>query len=391
MRDTQDLRYVDFASKALLGFRNYITQVKDLPVLTKKWGHTDCFCTYFLFDRGLPDYAKQNHGSVSGYQGPCYANFLPLDIDSPDINQALHTAKKVTGHLLDGWGMPEDALGVYYSGMKGFHVMLPVTAFGEVKPSTDLPKVFREVRRSVVAQAKVKYPHTIDFSISDRLRLLRLPNTRHSKSGLYKVPLQIEELLSYESQEIAKMAGKPRPLWLTDESGLVPKSQVKPVPDAVELYQRCTEQAEKNCHSDLPDPGSFLNNATLNETLCQAELELYREGVPDGSRSAMCLRFASRLRSAGYSQQLASDMVESFAGRCRPPLERYAARQIVTSAYKAGGKGYQFGCGTGNSDPAHTRVVFDRCRYKTDRLKCDTFGRFYSQLDGNNGQGGGLD
>ncbi len=388
MTDVQHFRYVDFASRGLLGFRNYIAQVKDLPILTKKWGHTDCFSTCFLFDRGLLDYVKQNGGSVGGYQGACYAHYLPIDIDSPDITQALHTAKQVTGHLLDAWGMPEDALAVYYSGKKGFHVMLPVTAFGNVKPSTDLPKVFREVRRSVVAQANVKYPHTIDFSISDRLRLLRLPNTRHSKSGVYKVPLRIEELLSCELDDIVTIARKPRTLWLTDESGLVPKSHVQPMADAVELYQCCTEQTEKNCHSDLPDPGSFLNNADLNGTLCQAELELYREGVTEGARSAMCLRFASRFRSAGHSQQLASEMIESFAGRCRPPFETYAARQIVNSAYKAGEKGYQFGCGTGNGDPAHTGIVFDTCRYKTDRLKCDTFGRFYSRLNGNSEQGG---
>jgi len=277
---------------------------------------------------------------------------------------------------------------VYYSGMKGFHVTLATGAFGEVQPSTELPGIFREVRQSIVQKARVKHPETVDFSISDRLRLLRLPNTRHSKSGLYKVPLQMEELLSCEPEEIRSIAKKPRRLWLTDESGLVPRYCIEPVPDAITVFEHCTKQAEKNSHADLPDPGGFLNNGNLKETLCQAELELYREGVPERARSAMALRFASRFRSAGYSQNQALSMVGSFAGRCRPPLDAHTARQIVEVAYRANGKGYQFGCGTGNGDPPQSKPVFERCKYKNDRIQCETFRKFCSQLKQNGQQGG---
>lgn len=389
MADVGNYHYVDFATKALYRFRNNVVNVGDLPTLTKRYGHVDCFCTYFQFDKGLLDYVKDNHDSVAGYDGPCYTRFLPLDIDSPDLNQALGTAREVTRYLLDSWGITEDTLVVYYSGMKGFHINLPTGVFGEMEPGPELPKVFREVRRSVVQRAKVTHPDAVDFSISDRLRLLRLPNTRHSKSGLYKVPLHMEELLSCEPEEIRSIAQKPRELWLTDESGLVPRYQIGPAPGAVEIFESCTEQAEKNSHTDLPDPGRFLSNGNIEQTLCQAEIELYREGVPEGSRSSVCLRLASRFRSSGYAEEEASRMVESFAGRCRPPLDARTARQVVAVAYRANGKGYQFGCGTGNGDPAHTNLVHERCNYKTDRMRCETFGQFYTQLNGNSGKGGG--
>jgi len=385
-----DFQYIDFASRGMQGFRNNVTQVEELPSLTKRYGHTDCYCTYFLFDQGLCEHIQDNGHSVSGYQGSCYAHYLPLDIDSPDLGRALETARDITRYLFDNWGVTEQTLAVYFSGMKGFHITVATEAFGEVQPGTELPGVFREVRQSIVQKAAVKHPETVDFSISDRMRLLRLPNTRHSKSGLYKVPLQMEELLSCEPEEIRSIAQKPRRLWLTDESGLIPRYCIEPVPDAVDLFEHCTDQAEKLSHADLPDPGSFLNNGDLKETLCEAELELYREGVPEGSRSAMCLRLASRFRSAGHTQQEASEMVESFAGRCRPPLQEHTARQVVVMAYKAGGKGYQFGCGNGNGNPAHTRLVHERCGYKTDRIKCDTFRQFYLHLNGNGGKGAEL-
>ena len=393
MTNVGDYYYVDFASKALLGFRNMIVSVEGLPELVRRYGHTDCFCTYFLFDRGLPDYAKQNRGSISGYQGQCYAKFLPLDIDGVNLAKAAQTAREITRYFLDDCSFPEQGIALYYSGMKGFHIYLATQVFGKVQPGTELPAVFREVRKSIVEQAKVTHTETIDFGISDRLRLLRLPNTRHSKSGLYKVPLHIEEMLSFEPQEILTVAQKPRPLWLTDKSGLLPRYHVDSVPEAVELLERSKENLEKSSqfYSDLPDPGSFLSNGDLNETLCQAELELYREGVPEGARSAMCLRFASRFRSAGYEKEEASGMVTSFAAKCNPPLDTYTARQIVAMAYRANGKGYQFGCGTGNGDPPQGRLVYERCEYKADRLKCDTFRQFYEQLNGNGAKGGGWD
>ena len=389
MADVGNFHYVDFATKALYRFRNNVVHVGDLPTLTKRYGRTDCFCTYFQFDKGLLDYVKDNHDSVAGYDGPCCTRFLPLDIDSPDLNQALGTAREITRYLLDSWGITEDTLVVYYSGMKGFHINLPTGVFGEMEPGPELPKVFREVRRSVVRCAKVTHPDAVDFSISDRLRLLRLPNTRHSKSGLYKVPLHMEELLYYEVEEIKETARKPRMPWLTDESGLVPRHQVEPIPDAVELFERCTEQAEEYSHTNLPDPHSFLNNENLKEALCEAERELYGEGVPEGSRSSVCLRLASRFRSSGYAEEEASRMVESFAGRCRPPLDAHTARQVVAVAYRANGKGYQFGCGTGKGDPAYTNLVHERCNYKPDRIRCDTFREFYLHLNGNMRKGGG--
>jgi hypothetical protein len=385
MADVVDFRYVDFATRAQPGFRNNVVRVGDLPGLVGRYGRADCYCTYFQFDNGLPDYVKQNHGSVAGYDGPCYARFLPLDVDASDLERAVGAARQITRFLLDGWGVPEEAVPVYYSGMKGFHVTLATGIFGEIQPGVELPRVFQGIRRSLVEKAKVTHPETIDFGISDRLRLLRLPNTRHSKSGLFKIPLRAEELLYRGVGEIREAAVRPRKPWLTDRSGLVPVYRAEAVPVAVGLFERCRDGEAESPHADLPDPGSFLDNGHLKDTLCQAELELYREGVPEGARSAMCLRLASRFRSAGYAADRASAMVELFASRCSPPLDGRSARQIAETAYRANGRGYQFGCGTSRGDPPQAALVFGRCRYRTGRLRCGTFRRFHSHLNGNGG------
>jgi hypothetical protein len=386
MTETENFKYVEFASTDLLGFRNYVMRVNQVPEWARIHGHRDCFSTYFLFDSGLPEHTKKNSGSVAGYKGPCYAHYLPLDIDSPDLGRALQTAREISRYLLDRREVPEEALPVYYSGMKGFHLYIATDVFGEVEPCEQLPGTFRELRRTIVREARVSYPEAVDFSISDRLRLLRLLNTHHGESGLFKIALELDELFSREPEEIRDLAQwrwRKRPR-LTDPSGLLPRYRVEPVPEAVDMYKRCTSQAERTAQRSLPDPGSYLGNADLTEALCAAELELYREGVPEGARSSMCLRLASRLRSAGYAQEKASGMVSSFAGRCRPPVEEYPVNRIVDAAYNAQGKGYQFGCGTGEGDPPQTRLVYERCPYK-NRSLCEKYAQFQRELGRNGG------
>jgi len=206
MADVRDFRYVDFASPVQPGFRNNVVRVADLPGLVDRYGRSDCYCTYFRFDGGLPGYVKQNHGSVAGYGEQCHASFLPLDVDGSDLERALETTRQITCFLLDGWGVPEEAVPVYYSGMKGFHVTLATAIFGEIQPGVELPGVFQGVRRSLVEKPNVTHPETIDFGISDRFRLLRLPNTRHSKSALFKIPLCAEELLYRGVEEVQEGA-----------------------------------------------------------------------------------------------------------------------------------------------------------------------------------------
>jgi len=94
--------------------------------------------------------------------------------------------------------------------------------------------------------------------------------------------------------------------------------------------------------------------------------------VPEGSRSSVALRLASRFWSARYAEEEASGMLESFAARCSPPMDAREVGQVVTAAYRASGNGYQFGCGNGGGDPPHTALVRRHCPY-ADRRECRTY------------------
>ncbi len=370
----QDFQYVDFASRGLRGFRNHIVSVNQLRALADRYAERDCFCTYYLFDSALLDYVRGNGGSVAGYQGPCDARFLPLDIDSDELERSLNTARHVCGFLLDRWGACEESVLPYFSGNKGFHITIATALFGSPDPSERLPETYQELRRLIVRKARLKYPDTVDLGIGDRLRLLRLPNTRHSKSGLYKVPLSLQELFESGPSEIVDLARAPRPTRLTDPTGLVPLSDVDPVPGAVDLYEQCLALVSERESQKLPGAATFLTRGELSDFLCEAEQRLYQSGVAEGARSAMALRFASRMRAAGYQQEEAARMVAGWNRRNRPPLHQGEARRIVKVAY-ASESPYEFGCGTGRDAPPHTRLVYEVCPYP-NRLDCHKFRLF---------------
>ena len=49
----------------------------------------DCFATWHRFPEGYASHVKER-GTVAGYEGPSYADFLPIDFDGSDIAE-VHT------------------------------------------------------------------------------------------------------------------------------------------------------------------------------------------------------------------------------------------------------------------------------------------------------------
>ncbi len=373
MTDSGSYKWVDFASSGMPGFRNMIAPVGELERLMDQYKQTDCYSTYYIFDQRLLDHVKRNGDSVAGYGGPCWASILPFDIDSTDLDRALRTTRDLCRFFLDSWGVPEDAVIPYFSGKKGFHVTVSTQVFGGVEPGEGLPQVLQGVRRRVVTDARPRYPDTVDF-IGDRLRLLRLPNSRHSDTGLYKVPLTVDELLDCEPDEIRAFAVAPRPTVLTDETGLVPLYDSGVIPSAEDAYQDCLRAEREHARDDLPDAETYRRRGDLDGFLCAAERKLYEGGVGEGARSSTALRLASRMRAAGYSEDEAGEMVMSWDERNDPRMRTGEPRRIVGVAYSSY-QPYQFGCGTGTDDHPGTALIFEACPY-SDRSECDVFQAF---------------
>jgi hypothetical protein len=137
-------------------------------------------CSMFIHTEELVRHA-QRHGGTRGYHGEVYGPSLCFDIDRPgDLAAAIADTLQLIGRLSTIFGITDTQ--TYFSGAKGFHIMVPATCFGsELAPSEDLPAIHRAVALHMAGEIK------IDAGIYGTLNLLRQCNTRNEKSGLFKI------------------------------------------------------------------------------------------------------------------------------------------------------------------------------------------------------------
>lgn len=149
--------------------------------------------TYFYNDKQLEEF-KQRGNSVAGIKD-VKTDQLWFDFDSKDNPElarkdALELVKRLKSH-----GIREEAIQVYFSGNKGYNVIL---------------KLNREITPKQVENLAIykfgKDLKTLDVQIYNASRILRVPFTKHQVSGLFKVPLQIQELEDNDSDAIKEYA-----------------------------------------------------------------------------------------------------------------------------------------------------------------------------------------
>lgn len=135
--------------------------------------------------------------------------FFDLDYKA-DASVAHEDAKNLVAHLLQF--IPESAISIFFSGMKGFHIELEAAALG-IGPLANLVSVFRTVANDMKDTLGLQ---SLDFQVFDVRRMWRIPNTQHSGSRLYKIPLKLSELTeSFDT--IRQLAETPRDFPLPEQ------------------------------------------------------------------------------------------------------------------------------------------------------------------------------
>ena len=353
-------RYVDFAAQAQPGFRNHVVTVDEVAALVAQRGAVECYASIFCFADDillyLAEHRVDGRPSIAGYDGRVWAPFLPLDIDAhpphAGLEDALEIARRAHRLLVDRWQVPAAAVHVYFSGAKGFHVLIDTRAFGRVAPAHDLHRVFSRLRLQIVRELGDAVRSLVDLAIGDKVRLLRLPNTRHGGSGLYKVPLTADELLTRGVAEIRALASAPRPLTRVAAAGLLPTEAVTAVPSLVTLFERARRALRR---ARGPHPYRFGHAAGRPaEALCAARLAMWQNPVPRGSRNNVAIRLASAFRLAGHSCEQTTALLLGWNRRQPSGLPDREIRGVVQSAY-ARPYPYNYGC--------HDEVIRSFCPY----------------------------
>lgn len=172
--------------------------------------------------------AKIDDDSVGGYYTSTFAfdsrtlskaqsiSSLYFDLDSSEKKEqppqlALDDSRKLFSYLVTQ--VPEDAIRIYFSGKKGFHIECEAVALG-VGPSADLADTFRFIANDMKDKLEIE---TIDFQCYDPRRMWRIPNTKHQGTGLFKIELTSDELFGLDLKRMQDLARSPREQHVPDQ------------------------------------------------------------------------------------------------------------------------------------------------------------------------------
>lgn len=253
----------------------------------------EAYLSHFAFGPDYRDHHAANGGSVAGFAGPCWCRWLVLDIDRPDPAAALADARKLVAFAHRRYPELEGDVPVYFSGNKGYHVLLELGH--RPPPAVGFHHTAKALAEGVAARAGVK----IDPSVYDLAHIIRLPNTRHPKTGLHKRRIDADALYRLDADGVKKHAEHPAGDGIPS-ARRVPEELVRDWADAEQRAGRVAEvRAERRAeHGGSPDgraPKYFL--------------DLLRFGVDEGERHHTLFRAAAWLTEQGAPPPLVSALL----------------------------------------------------------------------------------
>lgn len=164
-------------------------------------------------------------GSIAGITDVT-TDTLVWDFDSSNLELALKDALVLADRLIKNYGVDADYIQTSMSGSKGFHVKLKINR--EITPEQ-----FKKATGQIAEGLE-----TFDTVVSDPQRVLRLENTKHPKTGLYKTPFHVKELEELSLDQIKEMASQIQtelpefidsPVNLPEELFVIPKKEKKQI------------------------------------------------------------------------------------------------------------------------------------------------------------------
>lgn len=171
---------------------------------------------------GTPSLVKRRE-SLAKFAGCVLASLLWVDIDESGDLALAHDHAKETVSVLEQYGVPLDLIRVNFSGSKGFHVLFPSACVGlDLLGPQPAPLLAKRLAKTMPAL----FPHA-DPQCYGPTQVLRVPNTRNTKSGLFCVPLSVDELRTLSIEQIKSLAAAPRQRADAPQADLL---QVPPVP-----------------------------------------------------------------------------------------------------------------------------------------------------------------
>lgn len=234
----------------------------------------EAFSSMFYYDEGiLTHVSTQAKATVAGYEGAYYCRLVWFDIDHEDLNLSLTDARNLVNRLVNKYKVSRWDLVVYFSGGKGFHIGVYCEHFGGFSPTNDLPYKIGKLVTAIAGDIE-----GVDTSIYNPNRFWRLPNSKHEKTGLYKIPLAIHEL-QFTIDHIKELAQKPRLDFRFQPSNIIPlNAALQREWQLVDIAPKGHTEAEKKVLNEVPENAFDAFKLAVKMTQRKFSAEQYHRG-----------------------------------------------------------------------------------------------------------------
>lgn len=317
----------------------------------RQFNNTDIYVCMYSYERpdniAAKDISYNEHLSDRNAISSLYLDF-DMEGKTDDAYDGLRfQCERVIHVLANIWKIPVNMLQIYFSGNKGFHVVVPHEALG-LKPCLNI----NDIHKRAAMFFKVQFSaDTLDTGIYDRRRLFRLPNSINAKSGLHKVPVTIGQLHEFSREQMTEWAGEPRPFQF-----VVPRY----IPEAARQFAGIVRI--KETHKEKPKKKIEIPKKKQRMLPCVDSI--LRSSIPKGSRNRTMVALASSIMQAGYDFEETLEIIEEWNQQNDPPVSDHEVQVTVWSAAREIENGRGWGC---SSFRELGFCVGDTCRVRKGR------------------------
>lgn len=319
-----DCNYVEIGGKINGVFkRNIIVNYLQKQKAIKQQNFSDTYSTIYKYD------SKRQDGA--NIIAPLY---IDLDIDDleHDFEKLRRDVLLLCRRLKTLFNLTDDNIQLYFSGSKGFHIIVPHTIFG-IKPCKDLNDKYKLVALELKSYTITK---SVDTRIYDSKRLFREPNTVNTKTNLYKVPISLDQIREISYEDLIAYASEPKDM-ITVNAKHNPKSE-----EAFnQLIESIKERQKKTVNHKI------ARQMLENKELLPCVKYILQNGAQKGGRNNTTMALASALyqRQPDNRDEVLDIMKSWNSTKLDDPLDDRELENTVLSAYRNVQDGRRYGCG----------------------------------------------
>jgi hypothetical protein len=324
MRATLAFRVLGSADgrRDLVSYRKALARYADAdPVVHPE---IPAFLSTFTFPVALRRHVEAT-GSTRNYVGPVGVPALRFDVDRDgDPDAALRDVRRLAGHLSERYG--DEGLSVFFSGSKGYH--FEADTGSAIEPTYEAHQVARHVAETVAGSIGV----SIDSGVYDRVRLWRAPNSKHPRTGLYKIRIELDDLLHASVDWVRRRAVEPIPFD--------PRTFSSPPPQLLDDWSRA-ERAVKEHAEERRERHQEVGNGEARINALTRLLITRPEEIEVGDRHRLLYSAAANLAEFHSVEDLIIELLTE-PGRDTGLPPREVARQIacgIDRAHRQRGEG----------------------------------------------------